>query len=77
VTSRSVGRDATVDRSGPAGLGALTGGSRIGILTAPLVVGTLAAGSLSVGTATAVITVPSIAGFVVAMVLLRRSASRT
>jgi fucose permease len=55
-----------------AGLGALTAGSRLGILAAPLVVGALAAGPLPVGTATAIVTVPSIIGFVVAMAVLRR-----
>jgi fucose permease len=55
-----------------AGLGALTGGARAGILTAPLVVGSLAAGSLTVGTATAIVTVPSIVGFTLVMVALRR-----
>ena len=55
-----------------AGLGALTGGSRLGILTAPFIVGAVAAGPATVGTATAVVTVPSIAGFVVAIAVLHR-----
>ena len=47
-----------------AGLGALTGGSRVALLIAPVVVGSLAATSLSVGTAIAIVTLPALAAFV-------------
>lgn len=46
-----------------AGVGALTAGIRLTALATPLVVGALAASSLSVGQATAVITLPAIVGF--------------
>lgn len=46
-----------------AGIGALTAGSRVMFLVAPVVIGTLAATSLSVGAAVAVITLPSLVGF--------------
>ena len=49
-----------------AGLGALTGGSRLALLMTPAVVGTLAGTSLSVGAATAIVTLPAAALFVVA-----------
>jgi len=49
-----------------AGLGALTGGSRLALLITPAVVGTLAGTSLSVGTATAIVTLPAAAIFVLA-----------
>lgn len=48
-----------------AGLGALTGGSRIALLIAPIVVGSLAATSLSVGSAMAIVLLPALVGFVV------------
>lgn len=48
-----------------AGLGALTGGSRLALLITPAVVGALAGTSLSVGTATAIVTLPAAAIFVV------------
>lgn len=48
-----------------AGLGALTGGSRIALLATPAIVGTLAGTSLSVGAATALVTLPAAAIFVV------------
>ncbi|MEP4648585.1 MAG: MFS transporter [Ilumatobacter sp.] len=53
------------------GLGALTGGSRVALLVTPIAVGTLATSRLSVGAATAILTVPAAAVFVVAT---RRSA---
>ena len=49
-----------------AGLGALTGGSRLALLVTPAVVGTLAGTSLSVGAATAIVTLPAAALFVFA-----------
>ena len=48
-----------------AGLGALTAGSRVMVLIAPVIIGSLASTSLSVGAAVAVITLPSIVGFAV------------
>ena len=45
------------------GLGALTAGLRISSLTIPLVVGLLAATSLSVGSAIAIVTLPSLVGY--------------
>ena len=57
-----------------AGLGALTGGSRIALLLTPALVGTLASSRLSVGAATAMVTRP--AGVVFA-VLVRRSRPRS
>lgn len=55
--------DAAKHRGRPgAGLGALTAGLRIGSLTIPALVGTLA-NSYSVGTALALVTLPSIVGF--------------
>ncbi len=53
------------------GLGALTGGSRVALLVTPILVGTLATSRLSVGAATAILTLPAAAVFVVAT---RRSA---
>ncbi len=53
------------------GLGALTGGSRVALLVTPVVVGTLATSRLSVGAATAILTLPAAAVFLVAT---RRSA---
>ncbi len=47
-----------------AGLGALTAGTRSASLAAPLLVGLLAASSLSVGTSVALVTLPSVIGFV-------------
>ncbi|MEM7095344.1 MAG: MFS transporter [Actinomycetota bacterium] len=57
---------------GPPGVGvaALTAGSRVMFLTAPVIIGTLASTSLSVGAAVGVITLPSIVGF--AMLTLRQ-----
>ncbi len=48
-----------------AGLGALTGGSRLALLFSPAIVGGLAGTSLSVGAATAMVTLPAVAAFVV------------
>jgi len=45
------------------GLGALTAGLRISSLTIPLIVGLLAATSLSVGSAIAIVTLPSLLGY--------------
>lgn len=56
-----------------AGLGALTGGSKIALLSTPAVVGALAGTSLSVGSATAIVTLPAAIGFVL---ISRRSAAR-
>ncbi|WP_158412425.1 MFS transporter [Ilumatobacter nonamiensis] len=57
--------DAAKYRGRPgAGLGALTGGSRIAMLVTPVVVGSLASTSLSVGAATAMVTLPAAAVFV-------------
>lgn len=64
-----------------AGLGAMTGGSRIAFLGTPVAVGALAGTSLSVGTAIAVFTLPSMVGLVVVSEwnhrLLRRRAAET
>ena len=49
-----------------AGLGALTGGSRLALLVTPAIVGGLAGTSLSVGTATAMVTLPAAGIFVLA-----------
>jgi len=46
-----------------AGLGALTGGSRVALLFTPVLVGTLASSRLSVGAATAIVTLPAAALF--------------
>lgn len=46
-----------------AGLGALTAGSRVTALATPIIVGSLAATSLSVGTATAIVVIPSVLAF--------------
>jgi len=46
-----------------AGLGALTAGSRVTALATPVIVGSLAATSLSVGTATAIVVIPSVLAF--------------
>jgi fucose permease len=46
-----------------AGLGALTGGSRLALLTTPAIVGVLAGTSLSIGAATALVTLPAAAVF--------------
>ncbi len=56
-----------------AGLGALTGGSRVALLIAPIVVGSLAATSLSVGAAIALVTFPALAAFVGLDRLISRS----
>ena len=64
--------DAAKHRGRPgAGLGALTGGSRIGIFVAPIVVGTLSTSRLDVGTATAVLTLPAAALFLLFMRRMR------
>lgn len=55
-----------------AGLGALTAGLRVAILTVPLLVGTLAASRLSVGSAIAVVTLPSFIGFLAMTGLISR-----
>jgi MFS family permease len=49
-----------------AGLGALTGGSRLALLITPAVVGALAGTGFSVGTATAIVTLPAAGIFVFA-----------
>ena len=49
------------------GLGALTAGLRIASLIIPLIVGTLAATGLSVGAAIAVVTLPSLLGYLAVM----------
>ena len=49
-----------------AGLGALTGGSRLALLITPALVGSLAGTSLSVGAATAIVTLPAAGIFVLA-----------
>ncbi len=49
-----------------AGLGALTGGSRLALLITPAVVGSLAGTGLSVGAATALVTLPAAGIFVLA-----------
>jgi len=49
-----------------AGLGALTGGSRLALLATPALVGALAGTSLSVGAATAIVTLPAALVFVMA-----------
>lgn len=59
-----------------AGLGALTGGLRTASLTIPLIVGTLAATSLSVGSAIACVTIPSVFGFFIITLALKRIAPR-
>jgi len=53
-----------------AGLGALTGGSRVALLFTPVLVGTLASSRLSVGAATAIVTLPAAVAFAL---LVRRS----
>lgn len=53
-----------------AGLGALTGGSRVALLFTPVLVGTLASTRLSVGAATAIVTLPAAVLF---LLLVRRS----
>ena len=52
-----------------AGLGALTGGSRVALLFTPVLVGTLASTRLSVGAATAIVTLPAAVLF---LLLVRR-----
>jgi MFS family permease len=52
------------------GLGALTAGLRIASLIIPLIVGTLAATGLSVGAAIAVVTLPSLLGYLAVMTAL-------
>lgn len=66
--------DQAARRPGPpgAGLGALTAGLRAASLSVPFVVGTLAATSLSIGDAIAIVTLPSVAGFVVVVRFLQR-----
>ena len=46
-----------------AGVGALTAGIRVTALATPVIVGALAASTLSVGQATAIVTLPAIVGF--------------
>ncbi|MEM9747487.1 MAG: MFS transporter [Actinomycetota bacterium] len=59
-----------------AGLGALTGGSRIALLVVPLLVGTIADTSLGVGAAMAFVTLPAALVFVVlSMQVARRRAA--
>jgi MFS family permease len=55
-----------------AGLGALTGGSRVALLFTPVLVGTLASSRLSIGAATAILTLPAAFGF---LVISRRTAT--
>jgi hypothetical protein len=57
-----------------AGLGALTAGIRLAGLTIPLLVGSIAATSLSVGSAIAMVTLPSALGFALVGHLLRAPA---
>ena len=52
------------------GLGALTAGLRIAVLTIPTIVGTLAATGLTVGAAVAVVTLPSLLGYLAVMTAL-------
>ena len=59
-----------------AGLGALTAGLRTASLTIPIVVGTLAASSLSVGSALAIVMLPSVVGFLVIATTFDRAARR-
>lgn len=59
-----------------AGLGALTAGLRTANLTIPLMVGTLATTHLSVGGAIAIVTLPSIVGFLAMTALISRTRSR-
>ena len=56
-----------------AGLSALTAGSRIMVLVAPIIIGSIAATSWSVGAAIAVVTLPSIIGFALIQSRLYRS----
>ncbi len=56
-----------------AGLGALTAGLRTSSLSMPLIVGTLAATSLSVGSAIAIVTLPAVVGFLVITTTLNRA----
>ena len=69
--------DAAARHPGPtgAGLGALTAGLRTASLTVPLMVGTLAATHLSVGSAIAIITLPSVFGFLIITLALKRTAT--
>jgi len=60
-----------------AGLGALTAGLRTASLSIPLIVGTLAATTLSVGSATAIVTLPSVVGFLIITIALNRSQATT
>jgi hypothetical protein len=53
-----------------AGLGALTGGSRVALVFTPIIVGTLASSRLSVGAATAVLSLPAAVLF---LLISRRS----
>ncbi len=57
-----------------AGLGALTGGSRVALVFTPILVGTLASSRLSVGAATAVLTLPAAVLFFVISRRTRRPA---
>lgn len=67
--------DAAKHRGRPgAGLAALTAGSRLVSMTAPAIVGVLAASSLSVGTATGILTIPAALGFIA--LFLRHSSPR-
>ncbi len=59
-----------------AGLGALTGGSRVAMLVAPVTVGSLAGTTLSVGSAIAIVTLTALVAFVVLERLIARSAAR-
>ncbi len=59
-----------------AGLGALTGGSRVAMLVAPVTVGSLAGTSLSVGSAIAIVTLTALVAFVVLERLIARSTAR-
>jgi MFS family permease len=55
-----------------AGLGALTAGFRTASLAIPLIVGTLAATSLSVGSSIAIVTLPALLGFLIFTTALNR-----
>ena len=56
-----------------AGLGALSAGLRSAGLTIPVIVGALAATRLSVGSAVAIVTLPSVVGFLAISVAFRRA----
>lgn len=59
-----------------AGLGAMTAGTRIAVMTTPLLVGAIAGTSWSVGAAIAVVTLPSVVAFVIVTEVGERMARR-